>query len=99
MASTVRLTLPRGNDGTRRKTYGTYNAGVYATGGVAADPKLFGLKVLDFILFEDLASGTQFVYDRSANKVKVFVAAGTEQVNATDMSTSAFTTRYMAVGR
>lgn len=99
MAITPRITQPRGTDGNRRKTYGTLNLNTYATNGVAFTATMVGLKTVDFIVFEEVASGHRLLHDRTNSKIKALVAAGTEVPNATDLSVTPGNIRYMAVGR
>ena len=51
------------------------------------------------VLPEGALSGHTFVYDRTAKKLKAFVAAGTEVPNATDLSVTPGTAHVLVIAR
>lgn len=59
----------------------------YATGGYALTPAELGLVSIERVMAEVIAVGTHFVvWDEANSKLMVFVAAGTQVTNATDLS-------------
>lgn len=48
------------------------NLGVYATGGVAVDPTLFGLTTVYMAMFDGNPNGYAYAWDYTNKKVKVF---------------------------
>ena len=79
--STVRV----GKEGNRRLVVFdvAFGAG-YVTGGEAFTPANVGLQEIEEFRSEDTAAGIQTIFDRGNNKLKLLVAAGTEQGNGTN---------------
>lgn len=75
----------------------------YAAGGKALTPQTLGLSVIERLNAES-AGGYQFLYDRSAQKLKAYqfdyaaAAAGPAVEVAANTDLSAVTTRVAAVG-
>jgi len=67
----------------------------YATGGESLTPADLGLNRIDFLSATTDGSNA-VVWDKTNNKLKVYVAAGTEVANAANISTVAV--RILAVG-
>lgn len=67
----------------------------YPTGGESLTPADLGLPAIEFIAIEH--SGTETVtFNRSANKLLIYTADGTEATNASNQST--IVARVLAVG-
>lgn len=100
--ATVDLTQFRAEDqsSTKRRIQGTLTGPAsYATGGDSLVPNDIKLGQIHLIDFTQPTNGTivaSVAYDYTAQKVKWFVAAGTEVPNATDLS--AYTCRFEAIG-
>jgi len=86
--------------GNRRAHSGTMNLGVYATGGVAFTPSLFGIWRLDNVELPaiGLLAGAprQLAIDWPNNKIMAFDATGTQIAGAVDLS--AMVVRFSARG-
>ena len=74
MAATLVLpTTWQFSSGGLRIGIGAVNLGVYATGGVAVDPTLFGITTVYFAAFDGNSSGYGYSWDYTNKKVKVWV--------------------------
>ena len=103
MTGTLDLTVVRPYDvaGVRRRTIGKYTGpAVYVAGGDPIDAGDLKLGEIEYFNMAGLTDGTtlyEVVYDRANKKLQIFLAAGTEVVAGTVMST--YSGYFEAVGK
>src|SRR5882762_7441032 len=99
MAATLTSVFNKAGDGFLIRA-GTGNLGVYATGGIAPDPRQIGLGRFDSLIVGN-SGNYRFAYIRSTGKVIAYTDDGTSGISAEVADTtdlSAVTFEFLAHG-